>query len=205
MSDAKPQNEPSMDEILTTVRRIIAEDEAGTTPPPSGAQAQSGSGDILELTEVIEADGSVRHIPPFGMALRATDGLRVEPLPDGRIEPAPPSPTVAERPSGEEGRLSSGASIEDEGKREPVVSAVAPPATTEPAASSDGGVHLRGDPALEGMVRDMLRPMLQRWMDEHLPVMVEEAVRAEVARVTAETAAPRRAARTRPKAKPDES
>jgi cell pole-organizing protein PopZ len=203
MSDAKPQNEPSMDEILTTVRRIIAEDEAGATPPPSTAQARSGGGDILELTEVLEADGSVRHIPPFGMALRATDGPRAEPLPDGRIEPAPPSPTVADQPSVEAGRLSSGSPIEDEGKREPVVSAVAP-AVADLAASSDGGVHLGGAPALEGMVRDMLRPMLQRWMDEHLPVMVEEAVRAEVARVAAETAAPRRAARTRPKAKPDE-
>ena len=33
------------------------------------------------------------------------------------------------------------------------------------------------------MVRNMLRPMLQTWLDEHLPGIVEKLVREEIARV----------------------
>ena len=70
-----------MEEILATVRRIIAEEESGTSTPfgtsipgaamaPTLASAPTLGGDVLELTEVLEADGSIRHLPPFGTALR---------------------------------------------------------------------------------------------------------------------------------------
>ena len=36
--------------------------------------------------------------------------------------------------------------------------------------------------ALEDVVRDLLRPVLQTWLDEHLPEIVERLVRAEIAR-----------------------
>src|SRR5262249_6840900 len=39
---------------------------------------------------------------------------------------------------------------------------------------------------LEEIVRDMLRPMLQSWLDEHLPAIVERLVREEIARVVDE-------------------
>jgi cell pole-organizing protein PopZ len=34
------------------------------------------------------------------------------------------------------------------------------------------------------MVRDMLRPVLKQWLDEHLPQMVDEHVRREISRIT---------------------
>lgn len=40
-----------------------------------------------------------------------------------------------------------------------------------------------GETSLEGMVRDMLRPMLAQWLDDNLPAMVEELVKAEIARI----------------------
>ncbi|RJY09557.1 DUF2497 domain-containing protein [Aurantiacibacter aquimixticola] len=40
-----------------------------------------------------------------------------------------------------------------------------------------------GETSLEGMVRDMLRPMLAQWLDDHLPEMVERLVKAEIARI----------------------
>ncbi|MBW0145552.1 DUF2497 domain-containing protein [Sphingomicrobium clamense] len=36
----------------------------------------------------------------------------------------------------------------------------------------------------EDMVRDMLRPMLKQWLDERLPGIVDEHVRAEISRIT---------------------
>ncbi|MBO6528098.1 DUF2497 domain-containing protein [Erythrobacter sp.] len=40
-----------------------------------------------------------------------------------------------------------------------------------------------GETSLEGLVREMLRPMLAQWLDENLPGMVEELVKAEISRI----------------------
>lgn len=40
-----------------------------------------------------------------------------------------------------------------------------------------------GETSLEGLVRDMLRPMLAEWLDRHLPEVVERLVKAEIARI----------------------
>ncbi|MDG5748061.1 DUF2497 domain-containing protein [Qipengyuania sp. XHP0207] len=40
-----------------------------------------------------------------------------------------------------------------------------------------------GETSLEGLVREMLRPMLREWLDANLPGMVEEMVKAEIARI----------------------
>lgn len=37
---------------------------------------------------------------------------------------------------------------------------------------------------LEDMVREMLRPILKQWLDEHLPGMVDEHVKREITRIT---------------------
>ena len=38
--------------------------------------------------------------------------------------------------------------------------------------------------ALEAIVRDMLRPVLKEWLDQHLPEIVEDLVTREIARIT---------------------
>lgn len=40
-----------------------------------------------------------------------------------------------------------------------------------------------GETSLEGLVREMMRPMLKDWLDANLPNMVEEMVAAEIARI----------------------
>lgn len=40
-----------------------------------------------------------------------------------------------------------------------------------------------GETSLEGLVREMLRPMLAQWLDDNLPGMVEDLVKAEIARI----------------------
>src|SRR5215472_10945836 len=75
MSDAKPQPEPSMEEIIASISRIIAEDK---TPEdrnprekkPGAFPAASGEvSDVLELTQAVNDDGSVRDVTP-----RSQDG-----------------------------------------------------------------------------------------------------------------------------------
>ncbi len=40
-----------------------------------------------------------------------------------------------------------------------------------------------GETSLEGLTRELLRPMLAEWLDKNLPGMVEKLVRAEIARI----------------------
>lgn len=40
-----------------------------------------------------------------------------------------------------------------------------------------------GETSLEGLVRDMLKPMLADWLEKNLPAMVEKMVSAEIARI----------------------
>lgn len=40
-----------------------------------------------------------------------------------------------------------------------------------------------GETSLEAMTRELLRPALSKWLDEHLPAMVERMVAEEIARI----------------------
>jgi uncharacterized protein len=150
MSDKKSSPEPSMDDILASIRRILAEDEQSAMRRPSPVRADS---DVLELTEAISDDGSVRHIPPV------TPPMATPPLSgrasDDRVEPVPP-------------RLVSDAASE---------------AVAASFARLASLPHEGGDGSLDDLVRETLRPLLQAWLDEHLPALVERLVRAEIARV----------------------
>ena len=41
----------------------------------------------------------------------------------------------------------------------------------------------QGNP-LEAVVREMLRPVLKEWLDQHLPAIVDEHVKREISRIT---------------------
>ncbi len=40
-----------------------------------------------------------------------------------------------------------------------------------------------GETSVEGLVREMMRPMLAQWLDANLPEIVERLVKAEIARI----------------------
>jgi cell pole-organizing protein PopZ len=41
-----------------------------------------------------------------------------------------------------------------------------------------------GETSLEGLTRDLLRPMLKEWLDSNLPALVESMVAREIERIT---------------------
>ena len=148
-----------MDEILASIRRILAADEPAVTLPPPRARTPS---DVLDLTEALNDDGTVRHIAPI---MLVTPEAPAPVLPDGRIEPAVPRPdAAADAPL--------------------LVSNAASEAVAASFARLAGMPRRDGlDRPLDDIVREMLRPMLQAWLDRHLPELVERLVRAEIARV----------------------
>jgi uncharacterized protein len=191
MAVAKSPQEPSMEEIIASINRLIAE-EGGTREPVLPPVAEKD--DILDLTEAVDEDGKVRRIEPAGPAAAPPEGL----APAASATAAtPPGPAVA-TPAGEPAREPVGESGEKPGKDAEAGSDRMLSAATSAAAAAAFarlGALPRGDATaaelpvgnaahtLEDIVRDALRPLLRSWLDAHLPAIVERLVREEIARV----------------------
>src|SRR5437899_325643 len=96
MSDASVTPEPSMDEILQKIQRIIAEDEQPADQP---AAAPPRSAEILNLTEAVGDNGTVRYLNPVETAPEPEPPPAPRP-PERRIEPVPKRPEPVNRGSG---------------------------------------------------------------------------------------------------------
>lgn len=168
MSNAAPQaGEPTMEEILASIRRIISEEEADSSKadePSAAAQPPADETDVFELTDVVEPEPA----PPPPPAPRPRPSL-VEPVNDVAFEAAPePEPAAEAEP--EEGLV-------DDAVVDRAASAFAALHRNVEIAATPGGN------TLEGMVKAMMKPMLKQWLDDHLPALVENIVREEVERV----------------------
>lgn len=76
-----------------------------------------------------------------------------------------------------------GDALVGEGKRDAMRESLAALSTlSEPSASPK--IVQSGETSLEGMVRDLLRPMLAEWLDQNLPDIVETMVAREISRIT---------------------
>ena len=59
-----------------------------------------------------------------------------------------------------------------------------PPAPALPAIDPGATSLAGGDMTLDGLMRSLLEPMLQRWLDANLPEIVEKIAQAEIRRLT---------------------
>jgi cell pole-organizing protein PopZ len=181
-----------MEEILASIRRIIADDDPTQSahpepevsgiaapvlkraaarrlvepPPPAAARDlfEEQSADVLELTEAVTAPSPPAAAPHAAprVELRTTDGA-------SGVGSADVVERSAARRKADEAQLLS---------RE--TSAAVGSAFNTLAQT----VLVRNARTLEDLVREMLRPMLKNWLDENLPILVERLVRAEIERVS---------------------
>lgn len=178
MADQTAQ-EPTMEEILASIRRIISEDEpaapaAAAAPEPVELDEEEGGDEVLELTE--PADDPVFAAPPA-----AAEPVEMQ----GDLEiftpkPRRPEPAPAPRPEPEPM-----ATFDADDEDDVLVSA---PAAASVASAFGQLARHTPMPApgrsLEDVVTAMLRPMLREWLDQNLPGIVEARVRAEVERLS---------------------
>lgn len=191
--------EPSMDEILASIRRIISEDAPAAPAEPAVEGAEEGPEDVSESEPTpmaSDAGPAPEATTEPGPAALATPEPEPPPPPVAQIaasaEPAPsnqPAALETHMPSDFE-HASTAAESSDHGLVSPdtagaTASAFESLATTaEQAARAESSVALPAPGrSLEDLTADLLRPLLKAWLDEHLPQIVRARVDEEVTRI----------------------
>jgi cell pole-organizing protein PopZ len=144
----RQQGEPSVEEILESIKRVIARDNRETAQVER-RQRESAGVETATLIKQAEETDEDEGIFDLGEAVELDEG-------EERL--------TTERTAG--------------AMRE---SLAALAMLAEPGAQPQ--IVRSGETSLEGLVRDMLRPMLAEWLETHLPAIVDRMVQAEIARI----------------------
>ncbi len=198
---SNPQHEPTMEEILASIRKIISEDSSEAPAAPAAAEA-----DVLELTQELPSEPPPPAAPkPAPVAVapapKPADDIVFqtieEPAPKPAPPPAAPAPVVHDDIFSDKTRK---ALDETFAKIPDAVEPPAPPPAPAPALSIPPGSSVEAvferavagafDPVLHQWMdankADLMaavKPLIREWMDEHFPALLEGAVRNEVERV----------------------
>ena len=197
MTDAKgANNDPSMDDILASIRKIISDDEAraqvsGEAAPSATAASMASpsarSDDVLLLTDLVEEPPEAPANPPTPLPQRI-DPISAGEMPQPTVPPlSPAAPTMSvtaeeapmKQPSDtlvEAGAAGVASSAFDR-LSQAVQDNVPAPVAQDPGPTVGGR-------NLEDIVKEMLRPMLKEWLDKNLPPLVERYVEREIVRLT---------------------
>jgi uncharacterized protein len=201
MSQAAKAPEPSMEEILASIRRIIAEDEnSGQVSPQTQAsanavRAHSGKPAHSDEPSPMSQNDIDTMLSGFGAGPKKGEGdAAAESRPRDLDEVLELTEEMEAPP--ENVRMAGFRTIEAtpdlvfEDRAEPAETAAsllsenAHSAVTSAFNSLAHTVLAQNARTLEDLVREMLRPMLKSWLDENLPTIVERLVRAEIERVS---------------------
>jgi uncharacterized protein len=195
MAEAQNSKDQSMEEILQSIKRIIADEEGESTADLSAHIAEEepavkGS-DVLELRDLVEPSQSDTFAEILGAAkTEKTEDDDILSAIDAHFA-ASPSPAQTQAPA-----MSSGddilASIDSLLEATTVKASTAalqslktvgtaPPAQPQFAPSS---VQFRSGATLEDLVLEALKPELKQWLNANLPQMVERLVSAEIKKIT---------------------
>ena len=176
--------EPSMEEILSSIKRIIAEEGDSAPGRPRRQQRAAPAGDRTPSLDDAAVEDQVLELS--------------DPMPTSRPPVPQPEATRSEALASEVTQLdvtrpeaTRPAPVADAARERAAPWALVSEGT---AAASRGALDQLGrlmvkpepgsDGSLEGLVRDMLRPMLSEWLDANLPALVETMVQREIKRIT---------------------
>jgi cell pole-organizing protein PopZ len=200
MTQPAKSQEPSMEEILASIRRIIADDDAGKSaqpaPEPAKAAARPAASALRAQPEArlpeLHAEEPAARAETSGAGLpdQSSDILDLTESmaapafgqPDPPPKPAPVSPPEFRKIEGQSDVGFDDAPVEH-GDDQQLLSSATSAAVDSAFNALAQTVLVKNARTLEDLVREMLRPMLKSWLDDNLPSMVERLVRAEIERV----------------------
>ncbi|MBE5074320.1 DUF2497 domain-containing protein [Erythrobacteraceae bacterium E2-1 Yellow Sea] len=146
------QGEPSVEEILESIKKVIARDNREEALESRRRQAAAAE-DLTPDEEVLDL-AEMEFAEDHGAATSEFD----------------------DEDEGDDAPLTTGAVRASMRENFAALAMLAEPGAAPQIVRS-------GETSLEGLVRDMLRPMLSDWLDNNLPGMVEKMVQAEIARI----------------------
>ncbi len=162
--------EPSMEEILASIRKIIADDEPKEPAP---------AGEVLELTQVVQEDGSVvdtKAAPPPEPPKAAeppAPPAPPSPPPVAKAAPAAPTEPLVSEPAA----TAAGSALSSLASTVEIERLAAVPPMTSTFIGN-------GARTLEEMALNLMKPMLKEWLDQNLPPLVDKMVQKEIERIT---------------------
>jgi Uncharacterized protein conserved in bacteria len=203
MSDPDPKSagggEPSMEDILASIRRILAEDGAsaededpGETEPEepedNDAVAAAPAADEPPPSPLPAEAAAMRSATPEVPPVDETEAIRpLKPQPQPFDEDIFAKAFSRQDDEGEVFVLTPDMRLEGSIGGERVVSKRTAATGTDVLAQLASAILDRRDIAvstrevtLEGMVREMLRPLLREWLDRNLPYLIERLVKREI-------------------------
>jgi cell pole-organizing protein PopZ len=203
MTQTAKAQEPSMEEILASIRRIIADDDASkpAKAPESATPPKPLSAAAAPIRPAPPAAATKPATPSAANSQDAIDAMLAE-LDGPKAEPkSPPAAEVLDlteamaAPAKPAATPASFRTID--GTSDVVFSTKPEPPldraliSNETIAAVDSAFNTlahtvigQNARTLEDLVKEMLRPMLKSWLDDNLPSLVERIVRAEIERVS---------------------
>jgi len=165
---ADSEQEPSIEEILASIRQIISDDDGAEPaaaepepppPPPKAAPKRKPEpepepeDDVLELTDKVDDEPAYEPPPRVQIDMKDAD----------------------DDDDGDSIFTDSAESAAFQG-------------FAKLAARSALDRRGTGDTTIEDIVREMMKPMLREWLDIHLPPLIEKVVQRELRKVAARAA-----------------
>jgi uncharacterized protein len=213
MAQPAKAQEPTMEEILASIRRIIADDDAAkpqakppsakppepvakAAPPVAAAPSESMAQDDIDAM-LSAVDDDLDDVVPTqsespAEVLELTEAMAAAPS-----EPKPPAfrKIDAEQdvvfdepppppPAPPQAPLPRPDPVQADGSEPPLLSPAATAVVNSAFGTLAHSMLVQNAKTLEDLVKEMLRPLLKAWLDDNLPTLVERLVRAEIERVS---------------------
>ena len=203
-----PQHEPTMEEILASIRKIISEDQPeaaakAPTPPtplravptdsssaPASNAAPGGDADVLDLTEELPEEMPAPAAPSAAPAPALHDDIAFETIESGPKAEEPPQEAEPEDLISNTTRSMVSRAFANADK--PPVQYTAPPLGTLDSIFTQA-VQNAFQPTLKDWVdghhaeiMESLKPLIRAWMDQHLPPLIEAVLARELGRAAAD-------------------
>lgn len=163
MADSPKDSDQSMEDILQSIKRIIADE--------SDPAASMPGSDVLELTELLEEDAAPPSVTP--------------PAPEPVAPPPPPAAPAAAAPSPKaEPAPASTEHLMSDDTFAASAAALKALANRPVASTTSVSPTFRSGTTVEDLVMEALKPMIKEWLDGNLPSMVRSLVEREIRRLS---------------------
>jgi len=155
-------NEASVEEILESIKKVIARDN------------RAGALEARRRRMLVSEDDSAEPAPILRTP-KVRDADEVLDLADMELPAETPALPLEQEVADESPLIAETVRDAMQENLAALAMLAEPPARPQIVRS--------GETSLEGLTRDLLRPMLAEWLEANLPAMVENLVQAEIARI----------------------